>query len=47
MNQCGIIDFGITGLILFQNDKEINKIIRSFNVKQRQIFDYVLALERM
>lgn len=46
MNQCRIIDFWITGFILFQNDKEINKSIWSFNAKQRQIFDYVLTWEK-
>ena len=39
----GITDFEITSSLLFQNDEEISESIRSLNVTQRQIFDYVLT----
>ena len=47
LNQCDIINYGITGSLLLQNDEEINECIQSFNVKQRQMFVYVLTWEKI
>ena len=46
MDQSGIINLDITGPLLLQNYEEINKSILSFNVKQRQIFGYILTLAK-
>ena len=42
-NQSGITDFEITSPLSLQNDEEFSESIWSLNVKQRQIFDYVLT----
>ena len=37
-----MIDLEITTSILFQNVEEINQSIRSLNIKQKPVFDYIL-----
>ena len=46
MNQSGITNFEITSPLLLRNDEEMNESIWSLNVKQRQIFYYVLTWEK-
>ena len=43
MNQSGFTDFEIASPLLLQKDEEVSESIRSLNVKQRQMFDYVLT----
>ena len=43
MNQSGFTDFEIASPLLLQKDEEVSESIRSLNVKQRQVFDYVLT----
>ena len=43
VNQSGLTGFEITSALLLQNDEEISDSICSLNVKQRQIFYYILT----
>ena len=43
MNQSGFTDFEIASPLLLQKDEEVSESIPSLNVKQRQMFDYVLT----
>ena len=43
VNQSGLTGFEITNALLLQNDEEISDSICSLNVKQRQIFYYILT----
>ena len=43
VNQSELTDFEITSALLLQNDEEISDSICSLNVKQRQIFYYILT----
>ena len=41
-----MIDLEITTSILFQNVEEINQSIRSLNIKQKPVFDYILKWKK-